>query len=384
MGRYSYASNITAIRDAFQVSHADAGLVTTCFFFSYGAGQITNGILCRHYNKRYVIAAALVLSSVLNAAVFCDVPFACMKYLWLLNGAIQSVLWSSLIGILSETLESKDFAKAAVIMSITVPVGIFLVYGLSALLAVWGGWRYSFLGSAVIMTAVAVLWFAMYKRAFGRREKSCGREKTCKVQCKASRFLILMIIVMGILAAISNLVKDGLTKWVPSILKEKFGLHDSLSILLTLVLPLFGVFGAACDTIMNRKIKSFIMISGIWYLFTAAGIGVVMLFFKTDLWGVVLILFGCLSLFMHAVNSLVTSIAPMYMRDQIDSGLLAGLMNGCCYVGSTISSYVLGSVADAFGWNSVFGMLLLASCCAFILSAGFAFARRRRGKCNVI
>ena len=119
-------------------------------------------------------------------------------------------------------------------------------------------------------------------------------------------------------------------------------------------------------------------------MFTAAGIGVVMLFFKTDLWGVVLILFGCLSLFMHAVNSLVTSIAPMYMRDQIDSGLLAGLMNGCCYVGSTISSYVLGSVADAFGWNSVFGMLLLASCCAFILSAGFAFARRRRGKCNVI
>jgi sugar phosphate permease len=50
------------------------------------------------------------------------------------------------------------------------------------------------------------------------------------------------------------------------------------------------------------------------------------------------------------------------MRTEINSGLLAGILNGCCYVGSTISGYGLGAVASNSGWNSVF--VLLAVLCA--------------------
>ena len=38
-------------------------------------------------------------------------------------------------------------------------------------------------------------------------------------------------------------------------------------------------------------------------------------------------------------------------------GKVAGIMNGFCYLGSTISAYGLGSFADAFGWESVFTLL---------------------------
>ena len=41
----SYSSNITAIEDAFGVTHSQSGLVTTCFFIAYGIGQIVNGIV---------------------------------------------------------------------------------------------------------------------------------------------------------------------------------------------------------------------------------------------------------------------------------------------------------------------------------------------------
>ena len=73
------------------------------------------------------------------------------------------------------------------------------------------------------------------------------------------------------------------------------------------------------------------------------------------------ICFAVAVLMMHGINNVLTSIAPLRMRDKIDSGRLAGILNGFCYVGSTLSAYGLGRVADISGWNTVF-MLLLAMC----------------------
>lgn len=71
-----------------------------------------------------------------------------------------------------------------------------------------------------------------------------------------------MFIVPGVLAAIVNLIKDGLNTWVPEILKTSFGYGNSLSLTLTLVLPLLGMGGSALALWLHKK-------SGI-FLFCAA------------------------------------------------------------------------------------------------------------------
>ena len=50
IGKIGYSANIIQIEKTFDVSHATAGIVSTCFFFAYGAGQIINGIFCKKYN----------------------------------------------------------------------------------------------------------------------------------------------------------------------------------------------------------------------------------------------------------------------------------------------------------------------------------------------
>ena len=47
--------------------------------------------------EKIVIPAALFLSAALNLTVFFQPPFAAIKYLWLINGICQSVLWPSLV-----------------------------------------------------------------------------------------------------------------------------------------------------------------------------------------------------------------------------------------------------------------------------------------------
>lgn len=380
LGRYSYNSNITAILDAFGVSHADAGLVTTCFFFAYGIGQVVNGFLCRFYPKRQIIPLALAVSAALNLAVFFGAPFEALKYLWLGNGVVQSILWPTLISVLSQSLSSTELRKAVLVMSTTVPAGTFLAYGASAFLAVLRSYAYSFLLGAAAMLAVAAVWFCCYRqpsveaRAEGRAASAPSSRK------KLPSSLVFTVAVLCLFAVVNNLVKDGLTTWVPSILKEKFGLHESLSILLTLVLPVLGMFGAACNAALEKKLPSLLSLSGFWYLLTALCVGVVVLFVRSSLWWVVLLAFGLISLFMHAVNNAITSMAPLYMRDQMDSGLLAGLLNGFCYVGSTVSSYGLGTVADSFGWNGVFLLLLVMSCVPVVVAALDALRRRTRAQ----
>jgi len=132
---------------------------------------------------------------------------------------------------------------------------------------------------------------------------------------------------------------------------------------------------------LGKKIKSFISLTGVMFLFSVIGLLFSIYFLDTKFWLAVLILFGLISLFMYGVNNVITSMAPLYMREKTNPGMAAGILNGCCYVGSTVSSYGLGVIADAWGWNGVCYCLLAISCVPLILTVLFRrFAARKEEK----
>ena len=389
IGRFSYASNIISIEKLYGVLHADAGLVSTFFFFAYGAGQIINGIFNKKYNKKYVMSGALILSSIINFLFFLGIPFELLKYLWLVNGIAQSVLWPCLISLLSETLKKEDLPSALVVLSSTVALGTFLAYGASALFTLFGVFQFTFLFGTIAMTIVAVIWVINYNKAFVlnvEREVVVSEEKSStksKGSGLFSKAILPLLLVLCLCAIIDNLVKDGLNTRVPSILKEKFKLDDSLSIILTLVLPILGFFGGSCNPYLEKKLKSFVPLLGFWFLLTAIFTLIVILFLDSS-WVVVLLSFGLISLFTHGANGVITGMAPLYMRDKIgNSGMLAGVLNGCCYVGSTISSYCLGAIADNFTWNGVFILLLVVSCIPILVTGVMTIVKIIRNKKTV-
>ena len=133
LGRYSYTSNINLFEKTKGVTYTEAGLVSTLYFLTYGAGQIINGLLCKRYNKRVMCLISLVVSSVINLVVFFDVPFNSLYVLWMLNAAAQSILYPSLMLTISENVEWKYLPAASIIMSCATTIGTFGSYGISAL-----------------------------------------------------------------------------------------------------------------------------------------------------------------------------------------------------------------------------------------------------------
>lgn len=70
---------------------------------------------------------------------------------------------------------------------------------------------------------------------------------------------------------------------------------------------------------------------------------------------------------MSAVNNVITSVVPLYSRDKIDSGFLAGVLNTFCYVGSTLATSLLGKIADTRGWNDVFICIMIITVVSFVV-----------------
>ena len=389
-GRYSYNANIAPIMAFYNVTRAEAGLTGTFFFFAYGAGQLIHAIFCRFYPRKYIIPGVLGVSAILNIAVFCGVPFGAIKYLWLLNGICQSVLWPTLVLVLSDTMDSVMMKQAVFAMSLTVVIGTVISYGGSAIFNLFDSFRGAFLLGAVLMVAIGIAWLIGYdtltaEKAGLAEAQAASSEATSagggSRKRAANGALIGLFAVCGLFMAVDNFVKDGLNTWTPVILKERFGVGDSLSIVLTVALPFCGVFGAMLALRMNRKIKDFRALSGSLLLMLSVCICGILLSMKLESMALTVAFLGVVSCFAHGINSIMTSIMPFAMRDKVNPGFLAGLMNSAGYVGSTASAYGLGVIADRTDWNTVMYILLFASVGVTLLAWGtvlLGLLRKRR------
>ena len=389
-GRYSYNANIAPIMAFYNVTRAEAGLTGTFFFFAYGAGQLIHAIFCRFYPRKYIIPGVLGVSAILNIAVFCGVPFGAIKYLWLLNGICQSVLWPTLVLVLSDTMDSVMMKRAVFAMSLTVVIGTVISYGGSAIFNLFDLFRGAFLLGAVLMVAIGIAWLIGYDTLTvenaGLAEAHVASSEATTAgggsrKRAANGALIGLFAVCGLFMAVDNFVKDGLNTWTPVILKERFGVGDSLSIVLTVALPFCGVFGAMLALRMNRKIKDFRALSGSLLLLLSVCICGILLSMKLESMVLTVAFLGVVSCFAHGINSIMTSIMPFAMRDKVNPGFLAGLMNSAGYVGSTASAYGLGVIADRTDWNTVMYILLFASVGVTLLAWGtvlLGHLRKRR------
>lgn len=388
IGKLNYTANITQIQSYYNVKKASAGLVGTFFFFSYGVGQVLNGLLCKKYNIRYIVFGALLLSGCINLAVAFLKTFSVIKYLWLVNGFSMSVLWPTLVRLLTENLSREEMPKASIIMGTAVAVGTLFVYGLSALYVQFAHFKLAFWTAAIVLPSVAVIWMIFYP-VLTTKQASAPKTETIadltNMQKNVSRGtmpkgLLTVIIVMAVYAVLTNLIKDGLVTWVPNILKESFLLSASLSIALTLIMPALATFGTMLAVAMHKKIHDYVFLCVLLFVVSGGAIGGIIGLLSVGHLMITLIVtlicLGVVSLLMAASNNLITSMLPLYMKGKINSGMVAGVLNGCCYIGSMISSYGLGVVVDKWGWTAMFWLLVAA--CGVVVLIGFVYAMLKK------
>ena len=277
LGRYSYSSNINLVMDFYSVKKSSAGSISSCFFISYGVGQVVHGLLCKKYNPRYSIAIALFVSALMNLTLgFIGVNhFYLLKYCWLLNGFVQAILWSSIIRLLNENLPKNYLSLALLLLSLPVSLGTFSIYGLSALISALSiNFKTVFFIAGGLLLVMCLVWFFLvdYLKNKSRLEREVEQSEELSTESKPNeaksnateKSFILVFSILALLAVANNFVKDGLTTWMPTILKDIYSLDNSISTFLTLFLPFFAVFGSTVALFLNKKLYLVSLTSTAW------------------------------------------------------------------------------------------------------------------------
>ena len=392
IGRLSYSANIAMVCKYYTVNNvlidnATAGLVGTCLFASYGAGQVINGLLCKKYNTKYSIFIGLFGSALMNflVALTPKNQFYFICAFWLINGFSQSILWSSIIKALNQNLPRKMLKVAVLVMSFPVTLGTFSIYGISALFSALNiTFRAVFIVASALLLIIAIIWFLFLDKIKAQCLSQDEEEEEVKVVANDkkqtstinAKSFVQLFCLLAVFAIANNFVKDGITTWMPRILEDNYSLGQSISTFLTLFLPLVAVFGATIAVLIYNRVKGIVLTCGALYGVSALLMTAVVFLLDLPIWIITLICFMLVSMCMSGVNNVLTALFPITCPKNYNVGLVAGLIDGFCYLGSAITTYALGSVSESLGWNAVFYILLGVCLLMIILCIIYAISTK--------
>ena len=386
VGRLDYSASMVKIISELGITNDKGGLVYSCFAITYGIGQLVNGLLCKYYNPKFVITGALSVSALVNILMPLSGDYRVMAALWLVNGIVQSMLYSLIIRTLSRNIKSGSISRAIYVMSTTVAIGTALAYGISALFVALDLWKITFFTAAAFLLTAAVIWvYIMTQIEKAKKNGEVEEDDMPKAESSAQterkrigKVFIAALLFIGITAISNGFIKDGVNNWLPKLLRDEFAVKDSLSIILTLLLPVFSILGSLIARRLYLKLHNHLLINGIFYGTAFALAFTVFLIYPIRSVPFTMVLFIGLACMMAAINNVITSMFPLDNRDKMDSGLLAGLLDTLCYVGSSAGGILLGTMSQNFGWESVLVTLFTLACVASVISFSASFVIKKK------
>lgn len=129
--------------------------------------------------------------------------------------------------------------------------------------------------------------------------------------------------ICSILVIPGNFIREGLSTWMPSILTEQFGQSDRLSLILTMALSVTALLGTYLAVGCNKFIKDYRSLLLLFFGCMALFIGGAILAMRGGHTILLVIFSGCAICLGSAINTVLITMLPLAMRDEVNSGFLA-------------------------------------------------------------
>lgn len=393
LGRLNMGASILPMSGALGWSNETLGSVVSCFFVAYACGQLASGVLAHFFDPFWSFGLALAGSALCNLAVPGAPGPAAMRAVWFANGALQSLLWCSLVKAMAQRVSERAMPRAIVCVCATLPIGSVAAFGAAAAGAPSGSWQGAFYLAAAALGVSAALWFRLFRfpappagapaahaaaKSYTRATRFADGKGAADPKGPGWRPVAALVGTAALACGACGFLRDGLSTWAPKVLRDAFGLPPSISILLTLALPFVGLAGAFLNKIFHERQP---LVSAMTALCFAAGsvlAALALLGIRLPSLALAVVAFAGLYLAMVMVTNAITSIFCLAYRDLFDAALVAGIVDTVCYVGSSLAAWSLGRAVDSgSGWTSVFGALALSGVAGLLLSLASLRLERR-------
>ena len=353
------------------------GVLTSVQFWTYAFGHLINGRLGEIIGVNKLIIIGMVFSAIINLLIGFQTSLLIIIILWGINGYVQSMLWSPGMALIANWWPSSKRGFATGFANGFSGLGTVItafVVSFSYVILPQSGWRAAFIGAAIIMLSVTIIYPFLAKEkpsSLGLPEyvdpnatresndnelqqiiKEKGRLYPYIYLLKQWRFDLWLIII-----ACSSVARYGLLTWIPTYFTEVFQYDIEAGIIGSVICPLGMAVGAFVIPWLSDRMWSQNRL--LWVIISSVGSTITVFFFmnaKPGILASVLLFFA--GFFIYGINSLVWVFATD-VGGRIFSGTATGILDCAAYIGASVQAIFFGSVLTNSGdWHFVFACIV--------------------------
>ena len=368
LGRFNFWPVAPLVKEDLSLSNFEVGLVNALLLWGFGLGDLVHGRLAETFGLRLWVMIGAILTTVFNLITSFATSAVTMAIPWGIAGFVNAAGWAPGISMISQWWPRRNRGMALGIVGTAAGGAMVTMWWISGYVGAEWGWRASFRYPPLI---IAVLGIAFYFIARDRptdvglpeyveddqvsatpeaidpkRLKGLG---PYRVLLGNSRFLLACHV-----KGLENIVRYGLTTWVPIYYFEEGGLSIESTVVLTVLLPLGYLFappisGIISDRYLDSRRQPMVIFSCMVSALVLVGIAMAPPVNVTL--GALLLLIGGLSMGMSPMSTVAVDIAGRRM-----SGTASGVLDAHGYAYAGAQALIFAAVLDMAGspWPIVF------------------------------
>ena len=368
LGRFNFWPVAPLVKEDLSLSNFEVGLVNALLLWGFGLGDLVHGRLAETFGLRLWVMIGAILTTVFNVITSFATSAVTMAIPWGIAGFVNAACWAPGISMISQWWPRRNRGMALGIVGTAAGGAMVTMWWISGYVGAEWGWRASFRYPPLI---IAVLGIAFYFIARDRptdvglpeyveddqvsatpeaidpkRLKGLG---PYRVLLGNSRFLLACHV-----KGFENIVRYGLTTWVPIYYFEEGGLSIESTVVLTVLLPLGYLFappisGIISDRYLDSRRQPMVIFSCMVSALVLVGIAMAPPVNVTL--GALLLLIGGLSMGMSPMSTVAVDIAGRRM-----SGTASGVLDAHGYAYAGAQALIFAAVLDMAGspWPIVF------------------------------
>jgi OPA family glycerol-3-phosphate transporter-like MFS transporter len=371
LGRFNFWPIAPLVKDPIDglgLSNIEVGIINAMLLWGFGLGDLIHGRLAENYGLRLWILIGAILTAVFNVITSFATSALTMAIPFGLAGFVNAACWAPGISMISQWWPRRDRGMAMGIIGTAAGGAMLMMWWLTGLVGAEFGWRAAFRYPPLIIIALGFLVYfiardrpsevglpeyieedsvsATPEAIDPERLKGLGPYKELMSN---SRFVLASHV-----KGLENVVRYGLTTWVPIYYFEEGGLSIESTIFLTILLPLGyliapPISGMISDRMLNSARRPMVIASC-----AISSVVLVIIAFAPPVnitLGAILLLVGGLSMGMSPMSTLAVDIAGRRM-----SGTASGLLDAHGYAYAGLQAIVFSVLLDMAGspWTLVF------------------------------
>ena len=328
---------------------AGYGLIGGLFSAVYSVGRLINGRIGDKAPPWIMLTVGLGVAGAANLLIGFVPPYIGLLILWCVNAYAQSMLWSSVLAVVSDIYRGPGLKRMTSLMVTAVAAGNILSILLSGLLISELGVGFAFVVPGALNIILGVFVYFAARNIHPEREAAAVKANVPLGTLLRNRDMLLM----SIPSVCHGIMKENVTVWMVAYAAATFGVGLDGSGLYVLLIPTIGLVGRLAYPFALRLAgdrENTVAIFGFGLCLAAS---VLLLFPSVGLVASVISL-GAVYAASSMVNTSITSIYPMRFLDTGNVASVSGLLDFTSYLGAGVSGAVFGVVIKNFGYIPMF------------------------------